>query len=314
MYGALDWDPYLKQVREPLQKCLEKLGKRKILYIVFSYDTPYIVFGSPVGRGAALDQFVADLWDEAGKAGATRNPYYSEANSKSGTFKPFVPLAEWRNGPTPTIYSVWHLEAATPQIAHGLIDKALTAEDAGASGTVCIDRQYGEQLFQMPDEGYAAGDWDLFRAAELFRKAGLHVEEDEHKEEFGTPPARARCDDAIFFGGWYSLSHYNDAFTWRPGAIGIHLDSNSATNLREGTNWVANALQKGITITSGAIGEPYLSGLPHPDEVAYVLLQGGNAGDALLAGTSHLRWMIVNVGDPLYRPHFVPEKPKAEPK
>ena len=43
-------------------------------------------------------------------------------------------------------------------------------------------------------------------------------------QEFGTPPAPSRCEDAAFYAGWYSLDHYNDAFTWKPGAIGIHLE------------------------------------------------------------------------------------------
>ncbi len=308
--GALDWTPYLQQVRDPMRKCLEKVGKRNILYIVFSYDTPYVIFDSPTGHGAALDQYIADIWDESGPGGMTRNPYYKDANSRAGVFPPYVPLVEWRKGQTPTIYSVWHLEGETPAAARALVEKALVADQKGASGTVCIDRQYGDQLAEMPDTSYAAGDWDLFRAAELFRSAGMRVVEDKNKAEFGTPPAPERCDEAIFFAGWYSLSHYNDAFTWRPGAFGVHLDSNSATNLREGTNWVANALKKGITVATGSVAEPYLTGLPHPDTIAYVLLQGGHMGDALLASTEFLRWMIVNVGDPLYRPKYVPE-PKA---
>jgi hypothetical protein len=59
---------------------------------------------------------------------------------------------------------------------------------------------------------------------------------------------------------------------------------------------------KGITITSGAADEPYLEGLAHPDQVFRYLFQGANAGDALLRSTRWLKWMILNIGDPLYRP------------
>ena len=59
---------------------------------------------------------------------------------------------------------------------------------------------------------------------------------------------------------------------------------------------------KGITITSGAVGEPYLEGLPHPDQVFLYLFEGANVGDAFLRSTRWLKWMIVNIGDPLYRP------------
>jgi hypothetical protein len=59
---------------------------------------------------------------------------------------------------------------------------------------------------------------------------------------------------------------------------------------------------KGITITSGAATEPYLEGLAHPDQAFLYLFQGANAGDALLRSTRWLKWMILNIGDPLYRP------------
>jgi hypothetical protein len=70
---------------------------------------------------------------------------------------------------------------------------------------------------------------------------------------------------------------------------------------------------KGITITSGAAAEPYLEGLAHPDQVFRYLFQGANAGDALLRSTRWLKWMILNIGDPLYRPFpkGAPSSPSA---
>jgi hypothetical protein len=126
--------------------------------------------------------------------------------------------------------------------------------------------------------------------------------EDGLGTEFGTAPSALRCDGAAIYAGWYSLNHYNDAFTWKPGAIGFHLDSASAANPRGGTNWSANALLRGITITSGAVSEPFLEGLPHPDQVFLYLFQGANVGDAFSRSTRWLKWMIINIGDPLYRP------------
>jgi hypothetical protein len=111
-----------------------------------------------------------------------------------------------------------------------------------------------------------------------------------------------RCDDAAFYAGWYSLGHYNDAFTWAPGALGFHLDSASASNPRGGVNWSANAILKGITITSGAVSEPFLEGLAHPDQILLYLFEGACVGDAVVRSTRWLKWMIINMGDPLYRP------------
>ena len=65
---------------------------------------------------------------------------------------------------------------------------------------------------------------------------------------------------------------------------------------------MANALKQGITVTSGAINEPYLEGLPHPDGVVRNLFEGANVGDAFLRNTAFLQWMIINIGDPLYHP------------
>jgi hypothetical protein len=61
-------------------------------------------------------------------------------------------------------------------------------------------------------------------------------------------------------------------------------------------------LKKGITVTAGAVDEPYLQGLPSPDVIFSALYKGANVGDAFLRGERWLKWMIINVGDPLYRP------------
>src|SRR6185312_15598839 len=178
-------------------------------------------------------------------------------------------------------------------------------------------------LNTIQDSSYGAGDWDLHRAADFARKAGFKVLEDANGEEFGTPPA-PNCPNAALYAGWYSLNNYNDAFTWNTGAIGIHLDSASAYNPRTGTNWVANAVKRGITVTTGAMAEPMLNGLVHPSGTFRDLFQGANVGDAFLRNTNFLKWVILYIGDPLYRPFPqglppfakspVKEPPKEQPK
>ena len=296
-------EQFESRVKTPIRKCLEAAGRQKILYIVFSYLTPYLLHSQ--NRIFALDQFVADIWDEyspANSASRPTQPYFGEAQSEGGAYESFIGLAAYRDRPGAlNVYSVWRLDAANASLAKGLADKAIFAETYGLKGKACFDRQHGS-IAQLPDYGSGSGDWDIHRAAEFAERAGFPVIEDDQPAEFGTAPAPLRCDGAVLYAGWYSLNHYNDAFIWYPGAIGIHLDSASAANPRGGTNWAANAIMKGITITSGAVSEPYLEGLPHPDEVLLYMFQGSNAGDALLRSTRWLKWTIVNLGDPLYCP------------
>jgi uncharacterized protein (TIGR03790 family) len=294
---------YETRIKQPVRKCLERIGKQRILYIVLAYNTPFLVMDGE--DGYALDQFVADIWDEyaSGPAGgrSPAHPYFGRALSGQNVYDDFVSLAAYRARPQAlNIYSVWRLDAATPALAKGLVDKAIFAEKNGLVGKGCFDRI--NRMANAADSGASAGDWDIYRAAEFARRAGFEVVEDESNAEFGTAPAPLRCGGAALYAGWYSLSNYNDAFTWVPGAIGFHLDSASATNPRGDSNWSAMAVRKGLTVTSGAVGEPYLEGLAHPDQFFRDLFQGANAGDAVLRATRWLKWRIINIGDPLYRP------------
>lgn len=75
--SEISWSEYLNVVKGKIQTKLDALGRRNILYIVFSYRTPYRIPDVPaVGvdfnctdnprcrYGTALDQFVADIWDQ----------------------------------------------------------------------------------------------------------------------------------------------------------------------------------------------------------------------------------------------------------
>jgi uncharacterized protein (TIGR03790 family) len=297
-------EQYESEVKKPIRSCLVKIGKQKILYIVMSYQAPYAVL---VGDHLqAVDQLVSDIWDEyAGPRALGKEtgnqPYFGEAQSEGNAYAPFVPFAKYRDQPSAkTIYSVWRLDGATANIARGLVDKAMYAESNGLKGKAYFDLGY--PAVGSPDSGYGAGGWDIYRASEFARKAGFDITVDEKETEFGTAPSPLRCENAALYTGWYSLHHYNDAFGWVPGAIGFHLDSASATNPRLPDNWSGGALLKGITVTSGSVTEPFLEGLVHPDQIFLYLFQGANVGDAVLHSTRWLKWMILNFGDPLYRP------------
>jgi uncharacterized protein (TIGR03790 family) len=301
---AIEQKEFDSKVKLPIQKCLQRLGRDTILYIVFSYQTPFLL---QVGEQFhTVDQFVADIWDEylpeRAASQSEVQPYFGGAQPEGGVYQPYVPLADYRRqAKARTIYSVWRLDAPNAALAKGLVDKALYAEANGLTGAGCFDRNRGD-ISGVADYGYGAGDWEIHRAAEFARQAGFTVTEDDNEQEFGTPPAALRCDHAALYAGWYALDHYNDAFSWNPGAIGIHLDSASVRNPRSGANWAANAVTHGITVTAGAATEPYLENLPRPDQAFLYLFQGANVGDALLRSERLLKWNLLNIGDPLYRP------------
>ena len=299
---------YVNTVKSPVRTCLTNVGRATILYIVFSYFTPYRIDSStPSGFSYSLDSYVSDIWDLY--TTQTFNPvptaphrYYAASQSQGNVFAPFVSLATYRTQPKVTLlYSTWRLDGATMALAKGLVDKAIQAENAGGpAGQGCFDELVDPTGF--PDAGAQSGDWSLRAAAGFMGQAGFSITEDTNEVEFGTAPAPLTCPNAAFFSGWYSLNHYNDVFTWNPGAIGFHLDSASAFDPRGGANWSANAVIRGITVTSGSVSEPYLEGLARPGGVFRNLLEGANVGDAFLRNTQWIKWMIINIGDPLYRP------------
>lgn len=297
------YDEFEDVLQKPIRKCLTRVGKEKILYIVLAYDTPFRLRAVPQGSGVAIDSYLADIWNDARRF-PTPNPYYAPFFNQEGKYPPFVSLDEYRRQPdAKLIYSVWRLDAPNPEVAEALVDKALEAERRGLKGVACFDRRKGgDDMKGVQALSYDAGEWDIFRAAQFAREAGFEVIEDSNSAEFGTAPAPARCDGAALYSGWYSLNHYNDVFTWNVGAIGFHLDSLSASDPRRGFNWSVNAIHRGITVTSGAVDEPYLTGLPHPAGVFRNLFEGAPVGDAFLRNTAMLNWQIMNLGDPLYTP------------
>jgi len=301
----LTWAVYVSAIKTPIQNCLTTVGPDQILYIVLCYIRPVTILGQN-GLVYGLDQYVSDIWDQYSNSDAfpfpaQTQPYFAANQAQGNVYPPFQSFTDYRaQGGSLQIYSVWRLDGATEALAKGLVDKALQAESQRLSGQACFDRIYGN-INNLFDASYGSHDWDLHLAAIFAAQAGFSVTEDPNPQEFGTPPA-PNCPGAAMYAGWYSLNHYNDAFTWNPGAIGFHIDSNSAPDPRGGTNWSANAIIKGITVTSGVVSEPFLQGFSHPDGVYHDVMTGANVGDAFLRNTAFLKWMNVNIGDPLYQP------------
>ncbi|HEX4347320.1 MAG TPA: TIGR03790 family protein [Vicinamibacterales bacterium] len=302
---------YRDAVKKPIQKCLTTVGKANILYIVFSYMTPFRVWEPGVLKldVRAIDSLVADIWNPSDTE-QSPNRYYRPDQSANAAYFAFEPLLQFRQeNPEILEYSVWRLDAMDVATAKGLVDKARAAADS-PSGRGCFDRRYPDPI--AADTGLAAGEWDIQRSADLVASVGFPVMLDKNDAEIGTAPAPLRCENALFYGGWYSYGHYNDAFSWAPGAMGWHLDSLSLENPHDPKTWSAGAIARGITITSGVVAEPYLEFIPHLDSFFKAVLEGANVGDAMLRVTPSLNWMNVNVGDPLYAPFAT--GPRLPPK
>lgn len=241
---------------------------------------------------AALDSELSLLWWQ--RYGLYRwliNPLHFRAFEEARTQAP------------PTLM-VSRLDAATPELARGLVDQALDAEREGLQGTFYIDARglrYDPQA-DPTGSGYSGYDESLRELARLLQaKSSLPVVLDDREELF--PPGS--CPDAALYCGWYSVGHYVDAFNWVRGAVAYHIASFEATTLHapESPVWCNQMLQRGVAATLGPVAEPYLAAFPRPAEFFGFLLTGQwTLAECYYRTLAFNSWMMTLLGDPLYNP------------
>ena len=209
-----------------------------------------------------------------------------------------VTNATWLH-PTNGVLIVTRLDAATPELARGLVDKARSAEADGLWGRAYFD------LRNITDPAYKPGDDWIRGAAQVARQVGFDTIVDENSNVW---PAGFPMDNIAIYMGWYTET-VTGPFTqpqveFMPGAFAYHLHSYSAASLRTTTsNWVGPLLAKGATCTMGCVDEPYLGGTPEVGVFAGRWLYFGfTFGEAACAAQPVLSWQTTVVGDPLYRP------------
>jgi hypothetical protein len=61
----LSWSAFVSVVQTPIQNCLNAVGPNQILYIVFSYIRPFSLIAQN-GKTYAIDQYIADIWNQYG--------------------------------------------------------------------------------------------------------------------------------------------------------------------------------------------------------------------------------------------------------
>jgi uncharacterized protein (TIGR03790 family) len=194
---------------------------------------------------------------------------------------------------------VSRLDGPTPQIARGLVDKAISAERTGLHGFAYIDSRGIPDDNQLDSFGYF--DQQLRDLANLLRfRTNLEVKE-ERTEKLFEPRS---CPRTAIYCGWYSLKKYVDAFDFVDGAIGYHIASFEAVDLRDAnsTEWCPAMLTRGVTATLGPVTEPYLSAFPNPKEFFLELLDGKTLVEAFYRAQPFCSWQMILIGDPLYTP------------
>lgn len=304
---------------DAVMACIDAAGPQ-VHAIVPVWGVPYKVSGRirDIGNGSivttSLDAvlFFGRTSDGLEGPGIT-NPAYMDGSSIDGVYDDWRPWGELRERIDWEYFLVTRIDGADADAALSLVDRAEDAAaraDAGTlGGTVYVDGNRG--LPHPADEAgfgsYEWGEWNIIGVENVFAALGWYdVVADYDNAEFGTAPAPLTCPDALYYAGWYSFGHYNDAFTWAPGAVGGHLDSCSACDIRGETDWSAMALRRGITATFGAVNEPYVAGMPEYDQFFKYLTEGASYAEAAYESTVLGAWMMVWIGDPWYRPYPAP--------
>ena len=241
---------------------------------------------------ASLDSELSFLWWEAGTyplAGRLPNPFYLGYPGKGN---------DW---PLPLLM-VSRIDAPTMPHARNMIDQAMSTESVGLTGNVYVDARGMKQGRPL---SYGYYDADMQNFAKHFRLGSSYPVTLENTEQRLSQPGQA--PNVALYVGWYRLRHYEDAFTFNPGAIGYHIASGEAVSIHnpQELGWCKNALERGITVTLGPVGEPYLDAFPLPTEFFGLLYSGKySLVEAYYLSVRYLSWKMVLFGDPLYRPWF----------
>ena len=195
---------------------------------------------------------------------------------------------------------VSRLDGPSVKIAAGLIDKAIEAEKKGLSGKAYIDARGLSTAEQPAPYSFEFFDKSLHSLAAMLKKRTSMNVIVENTESLFAPGS---CPKTAIYCGWYSVGKYIDAFDFVPGAVGFHIASFEAMDLRDATssNWCPAMLVNGITATLGAVDEPYLHSFPEPEKFFAELLDGKCLVEAFYRTNPFNSWLFILIGDPLYR-------------
>jgi uncharacterized protein (TIGR03790 family) len=198
---------------------------------------------------------------------------------------------------------VCRLDGPDDGIIKGLVDKAIKTEKTGLKGIAYIDSRGITDDRKLYSTGYF--DQSLRDLAVLTRlRTNFGVQEERTEQLF----AEGACPQTAIYCGWYSLRKYIDAFDFVDGAIGYHISSWEAVDIRDpnSSQWCPAMLKDRITATLGAVAEPYLHSFPEPKAFFQELFNGRCLVEAFYHTKPFNSWQLVLIGDPLYRPFKKP--------
>lgn len=302
----IDWEVYVRDIHNPLKRKLIQRGfmtgrltdetdeHGRVVAEYAGHDLDFLVTCRlPVrirGSGDSPDKSTAAAVDSElallpqnrlPRAGPLRNPLFGKRVATPQALS--------------SVIRVNRLDGPTVADAKALVDHALEAERKGLIGRAYID------LSGRSPEG---DEW-LEETAKRIEE--LHYPLMVHRPRSALS-ADQRMDGLAIYFGWYERRPYPDferLKAFQTGAIGFHIHSFSASQLRSTQEWTGFFIARGAAATVGNVFEPYLALSHHPQVIMKALLSGMTAGEAMWAGLPSTSWMAVNIGDPLYRPFAV---------
>ena len=279
-----------------------RVKESKIRYLVLCWGVPSRIVNDPDLResvieklpeplrrnDAAVDSELALLPSMDIKlpiTGLTQNPFYCVTNATDLT-------------PVNGILMVARLDGPTPELARGLVDKAIEAERDGLWGRAYFD-------VRGVTNDLAVGDQWIRKAADVAKIYGFETVIDEAPQTFSSSFPMSQIG---LYAGWYdenvSGPFSRSKVEFMPGAIAYHLHSFSASSIRNpDKHWVGPLIAKGATATFGYVEEPYLAFTMNVgaflERLAFLKF---SFGEAAYAGQPALSWQTTVIGDPLFRP------------
>jgi uncharacterized protein (TIGR03790 family) len=255
---------------------------------------------------ASLDSELSTLWSPPAGLYRWRVNTLNARDRANKALREALDPVEWES----PVMMVSRLDGPSPHVVRRIIEDSLLAEKAGLKGNVYIDSR-GLRPGNRPGS-YELYDQNLRDLAGLISaRTKMPVALDDRPTLFEI----GACPSTALYCGWYSVGRYRDSFTFVPGAVAFHIASNEAFSLRDPKQhyWCKELLAHGAAATLGPVAEPYLSAFPLPRDFFGLLLTGRYAlVECYYFTNPYTSWMMLLVGDPLYRPFAANPQLKVE--